>query len=71
MLIWYNSNVCTYSNRDWFEKGVIYVNDLFVNDTFMSLENLQGLKGLRCIFLEYETLKQKILHLNIPMDIYP
>ena len=40
MPIWYNRNVCTYFNREWFEHGTIYVSDLFEKGNFMSLEQL-------------------------------
>ena len=70
MIIWYNNNICNYFNKDWFDKSIICVNDLFINDTFISLDNLRGLKGIKCNFLEYETLKQKISLFNIPLDIY-
>ena len=44
MPIWYNNNICNYFNKDRFDKGIIYVNDLFINDTSISLDNLQGLR---------------------------
>ena len=70
MPIWYNQNVCTYSNREWFENGMIYVSDLFEKGNFMSLEQFRA-RGLRCNFLEHESLRRKIMQLDIQMDIRP
>ena len=67
--IWNNSNVCTYCNRDWFEKGVICVYDLLENGIFMSLEQFRA-NCLRCNFLEHATLKRKIQQLDIPLDVH-
>ena len=68
MPIWYNQNVCTYFNREWFENGMIYVSDLFEKGNFMSLEQFRA-RGLRCNFLEHESLRRKIMQLDIQMDI--
>ena len=65
MSIWYNSRVCNYFNREWFEKGFLFIKDLFINEKLVSLENICNFKGLKCNFLEYEFVKKKIALLNI------
>ena len=70
MPIWYNQNVCTYFNREWFEHGIICVGDLFENSTLMSLEQLRD-RGLRCNFLEHEFLRRKIIQLDMQLDPIP
>ena len=70
MPIWYNKNVCTYLNREWFEHGIICVSDLFENGDFMSLEQFRA-RGLRCNFLEYESLRRKIIQLDVQIAPRP
>ena len=53
MLIWFNSRLCNYVNTECVEKGLPFAKDLF-----MYVINTLGLK---CNFLEYESLKQKSL----------
>ena len=66
MPLWHNTKLCNYFNKDWFSKGIICVNDLLCNSDFISLENLRQTKNVKCNFLEYETIKQKIqrIHTN-------
>ena len=66
MPIRFNTKICNYFNKEWFGKGIIYVNDLFMNETFMSLEDLRSVKRVKCKILEYESIKKKF-H---PLDIY-
>ena len=41
MPTWYETKICNYFNKEWFDKNVIYINDLFWNETFITLENLR------------------------------
>ena len=70
MPIWYNQNVCTYFNREWFEQGIICIGDVFENSTFMSLEQFRD-SGLKCNFLEHEILRRKIIQLDVQIDPIP
>ena len=36
MPIWYNSRLCNHFNKEWFNKGLIFVKDLFLNRNLVS-----------------------------------
>ena len=60
MPLWYNTKLCNYFNKDWYNKGITCVYDLFCNGSFISIENLRQSRNVKCNFLEYESIKQKI-----------
>ena len=57
---WYNTKLCNYFNKDWYNKGITCVNDLLCNGNFISIENLCQRRNVKCYFLEYESIKHKI-----------
>ena len=52
MPIWFNSNTCNYFNKEWFTKGLTFVNDLFIDKSFVTLEYLRNVIGVKSNFLE-------------------
>ena len=65
MPIWYNTKICTYFNKEWFNKGIKFVSDLFIEENFVTLEYLQKILGVKCNFLEHANIKSKILKLRV------
>ena len=59
MPIWYNTKICTYFNKEWFNKGIKFVSDLFIEENFVTLEYLQKILGVKCYFLEHVNIKSK------------
>ena len=41
MPIWYNSRLCNHFKKEWFNKRLIFVKDLFLNRNFVSLDYLR------------------------------
>ena len=37
MPIWYNTNICSYFNKEWFVNGISIVDILFMNENFDSI----------------------------------
>ena len=64
MPLWYNTKLYNYFNKDWFNKGITCVNDLLCNGNFISIENLRQSRNVKCNFLEYESIKQKIQNIH-------
>ena len=50
-------------------KGIIYFKDIFINVSFMSLEYLPELKDVKCNFLKYESIKQRVHEVYIHIMI--
>ena len=69
MPIWYNTKVCTYFNKEWFNKGIKFVKDLFIEEKFVTIEYLQDTLGVKCNFLDYENIKSKILNSRLKFNI--
>ena len=57
MPIWYNTKICTYFNKEWFNKGIKFVSDLFFEKKFVTLEYFHKILGVKCNFLEYANIK--------------
>ena len=70
MPIWFNPKVCNYFNKEWCEKGLLFIKDLFVDRKVIYLNYITHTLGLKCNFLEYESLKRKINILNISVNEY-
>ena len=64
MPIWFNTKISTYFNKEWFEKGIIFVNDLFIEGNFVTVEYLQNTIGVKCNFLGHANIKAKVMKLN-------
>ena len=69
MPIWYNTRVCSYFNKDWFNKGIKFVKDLFIEDQFITIEYLQDTLEVKCNFLDYAHIKSKIMKLRLNLNI--
>ena len=70
MPIWYSTKICSYFNKEWFVNGISIVDDLFINGNFVTLDYLHNVKGVKCNFLEYESIRLKIANLHIPPNAY-
>ena len=70
MPIWYNNKICYYFNKEWFTKGPICVSDFFISESFITHEYLQNTIGIKCNFLEYANIENKIIKLNIFFNKY-
>ena len=53
------------STKNGLRKGFYSLMIFFINKTFMTLKYLCYKIGVKCNFLEYETIKEKILRLHI------
>ena len=69
MPIWYNTRVCSYFNKEWFNKGIKFVKDLFIEDQFITIEYLQDTLEVKCNFLDYAHIKSKIMKLRLNLNI--
>ena len=69
MPIWHNTRICTYFNKEWFNKGIKFVNDLFIDESFVTVEYLQNIIGVKCNFLEHANIKSKIMKLRVKLNI--
>ena len=67
--IWYNTNICNYSNKEWFEKGITFVKDFCRNEYVMSLEHLLQVKDNKCNFIKYESIKRNIQVMHVQYQI--
>ena len=65
MPIWHNTRICAYFNKEWFNKGIKFVNDLFTDGSFVTIAYLQNTIGVKCNFLEYANIKSRIIKHNI------
>ena len=54
---------------EWFEKGIKYVKDFFINGFFMSLEHLLHVKYEKRNFQEYKSIKRKIHKMQVHCQI--
>ena len=68
MPIWFNTKICTYFNKEWFEKGIMFVNDLFVEGKFVTIEYLRNIIGVKCNFLGHAIIKSKVMNLNVKVN---
>ena len=68
MPIWFNTMICDYFNKEWLTKGLIFVNDFFIDESFVTLEYLRNVIGVKCNFLEYKIIKNKISNLKIILN---
>ena len=69
MPIWHNTRICTYFNKEWFNKGIKFVNDLFIDESFVTIAYLQNTIGFKCIFLDYANIKSRIMKLRVKLNI--
>ena len=69
MPIWHNTRICAYFNKEWFYKGIKFVNDLFTDGSFVTLAYLQNTMGVKCNFLEYANIKSRIMKLRVKHKI--